>query len=461
MAISKITLNGVTQMDVTQKTVTANTMLNGITSLKNDGTDITGNIQSKTSSDLTVSGATVTAPAGNYANAASKTIPNVEPYVSFENEEFLTVDNTRKWRVQPFTEVDAGEGDTPGYFANGRHINGNYMERYAVPANTSITPTESSQTVGGSIYMMEGAVTVNAIPSNYVGSGITQRSSSDLTASGATVTAPAGYYGSAATKSVASGSATTPATTVTANPSISVSSGGLITATASATKSVTPTVSAGYVSSGTSGTITVSGSNTSQLSTQAAQTIYPSTSDQTLTSGIYLTGAQTIKAVKITNLSAENIAAGVTVEIGDADDSDRIISVTGTMPNPSDVTIYTTAANIFNSPHAQVTSYATVELTKNNQACTLYLYMQPTRWTTMGSGTVLGTLKDDFVPAGKSGTTAYVIFPLLSNTSPYAPCGSVWVYTQGTNRGKVISYFESNATPGYLFLTYIAGPQTT
>lgn len=32
MAISKITLNGVTQMDVTQKTVTANTMLNGITS---------------------------------------------------------------------------------------------------------------------------------------------------------------------------------------------------------------------------------------------------------------------------------------------------------------------------------------------------------------------------------------------------------------------------------------------
>lgn len=75
MAIAKVILNGVTQMDVTQKTVTANTMLNGTTALKNDGTDVTGNIASKTSSDLTVSGATVTAPAGMYASSASASIP--------------------------------------------------------------------------------------------------------------------------------------------------------------------------------------------------------------------------------------------------------------------------------------------------------------------------------------------------------------------------------------------------
>ena len=74
MAISKITLNGVTQMDVTQKTVTSGSMLNGVTALKNDGTDITGNIASKSSSDLTVSGATVTAPAGYYGSAATKTV---------------------------------------------------------------------------------------------------------------------------------------------------------------------------------------------------------------------------------------------------------------------------------------------------------------------------------------------------------------------------------------------------
>lgn len=140
---------------------------------------------------------------------------------------------------------------------------------------------------------------------------IASKSSSNLTVSGATVTAPAGYYSSAASKSVASGSATTPATTITANPSITVNSSGLITATASATQSVTPTVGAGYVSSGTAGTITVSGSNTSQLTAQAAQTITPTTTDQTIASGKYLTGAQTIKGDA--NLVAANIAEGVTI----------------------------------------------------------------------------------------------------------------------------------------------------
>lgn len=48
MAISKIILNGVTQMDVTGKTVTSASMRNGITALKNDGTDITGSIQDMT-----------------------------------------------------------------------------------------------------------------------------------------------------------------------------------------------------------------------------------------------------------------------------------------------------------------------------------------------------------------------------------------------------------------------------
>ena len=159
---------------------------------------------------------------------------------------------------------------------------------------------------------------------------IASKTSSDLQASGATVTAPAGYYASSASKSISSGSATTPATTVTANPSISVGSDGLITATASATKSVTPTVSAGYISSGTAGTITVSGSNTEQLTTQAAQTIYPSTSDQTIASGKYLTGAQTVKGVLLTNLSAGNIKKDVVVKVGDSADDDRITSVTGT-----------------------------------------------------------------------------------------------------------------------------------
>lgn len=272
----------------------------------------------------------------------------------------------------------------------------------------TITATESSQSIQmlpttGYDGFDEVDITVNAIPSNYVGSGVTQRTSSDLSASGATVTAPAGYYASSASTAVASGtagtptaskgavnshaiavtpsvtnttgyitggtktgtavsvsaselvsgtysvtgsgtadvtnyasisvpsgSASTPATSVTANPTISVNGSGLITATVSKTQSVTPTVSAGYVSSGTAGNITVSGSNTSQLTTQAAQTITPTTSDQTIPSGRYLTGAQTIEGIVCTNLTAANIADGVTVKIGTATDDDSVASVTGT-----------------------------------------------------------------------------------------------------------------------------------
>ena len=74
MAVSKVVLNGNTLIDTTDKTVTAASMLSGVTALKNDGTTVTGNLASKTSSDLSVSGATVTAPAGVYSSAASASV---------------------------------------------------------------------------------------------------------------------------------------------------------------------------------------------------------------------------------------------------------------------------------------------------------------------------------------------------------------------------------------------------
>jgi len=118
---------------------------------------------------------------------------------------------------------------------------------------------------------------------------IATKTSSNLTASGATVSVPAGYYASAASKSVAT------ATQVT--PSISVSSAGLITASA--------TQSAGYVSRGTK-------SATKQLTTQAAKTITPTTLEQTaVASGTYTTGA--VKVAGDSNLVTSNIKSGVTI----------------------------------------------------------------------------------------------------------------------------------------------------
>ena len=82
-----------------------------------------------------------------------------------------------------------------------------------------------------------------------------------------------------------------------ATPSITVSSAGLITASA--------TQSAGYVAAGTK-------SATKQLTTQAAKTVTPSTSNQTaVASGVYTTGAVTVKGDA--NLIASNIASGKSI----------------------------------------------------------------------------------------------------------------------------------------------------
>ena len=116
-----------------------------------------------------------------------------------------------------------------------------------------------------------------------------ENDSSDLTVSGATVTVPAGYYASQASKAVASGSATAPATISGTSASVST---GTNTLTLSKTVSVTPTVSAGYVASGTAGNSAVS--LTASVTTKAAATITPGTSNQTIASGTYLTGAQTV-----------------------------------------------------------------------------------------------------------------------------------------------------------------------
>lgn len=119
---------------------------------------------------------------------------------------------------------------------------------------------------------------------------IASKSSSDLTVSGATVTVPAGNYASQASKSVASGSATAPATISGTSASVST---GTNTLTLSKTVSVTPVVSAGYVGSGTAGNSAVS--LTASVTTKAAATITPTTTDQEIASGTYLTGKQTIK----------------------------------------------------------------------------------------------------------------------------------------------------------------------
>ena len=159
----------------------------------------------------------------------------------------------------------------------------------------------SDATLNSAAKLPQG-VTAYANATKYTGTAA-EYDSSDLTVSGATVTVPAGYYSSQASKAVASGSATAPATISGTSASVST---GTNTLTLTKTISVTPSVTAGYVASGTAGNSAVS--LTASVTTKAAATITPGTSDQTIAAGTYLTGAQTIAGDS--DLQSANIVYG-------------------------------------------------------------------------------------------------------------------------------------------------------
>lgn len=163
----------------------------------------------------------------------------------------------------------------------------------------------SDATLDNANKMLNGVKSHGADGTLYTGN-IPSKTGSDLTASGDTVTVPAGHYASQVTKTVASGSATAPASISGTSASVST---GTNTITLSKTVSVTPSVTAGYVSSGTAGNSSVS--LTASVTTKGATTYTPTTSNQTIASGTYLTGAQTIAGDA--NLVSSNIISGKSI----------------------------------------------------------------------------------------------------------------------------------------------------
>lgn len=298
---NKIVYNGTTLIDLTGDTVTPSVLMEGYTAHDASGAPITGT--------ATGGGIIITDTTDSHGG----TIREITASVTTLGAKSITSNGT----------YSAADDELTGYSSVTVNVGGpapSYQTK-------SVTPSESEQTVTADTgYDALSSVSVGAISSTYVGSGISRKSSTDLTVSGATVTAPAGYYASNASKSVASGSVTAPSSISGTSATVST---GTNTLTLTKSVSVTPNVTtAGYISSGTAGNASVS--LTASVTTQGAQTIYPSTSDQSIASGRYLTGAQTIKAVTTSNLTADNIKKGVTVTVGDSADADRVLSVTGT-----------------------------------------------------------------------------------------------------------------------------------
>lgn len=164
--------------------------------------------------------------------------------------------------------------------ANGLLVEGTHECDNGVTLPTLNNPGDENDLLEGvQLIGQDGTIVDGTIP---------KKTSGDITVDGAMMTVPAGYYENESLHSVSM--------TTLASPSISVDDTGKITASV--------TQSAGYVSASTK-------TATKQLSVQAEQTITPGTSDQTIESGKYLTGVQTIKGDA--NLLAENIKNGVSI----------------------------------------------------------------------------------------------------------------------------------------------------
>lgn len=166
----------------------------------NTDVSLTATVSTHSSGDLTRNGATITTPSGYYATAVSSSVPTGT----------VTAPGTI-----------SGTGATISAGTNAL----TFSKTISVTPNVTTAGYISSGTAGDANVSLTATVST--------------RSSTDLSASGATVTVPSGYYASQATKSVSSGTEGTPTATkgTVSNHSISV------------TPSVTNT--AGYISGGT------------------------------------------------------------------------------------------------------------------------------------------------------------------------------------------------------------------
>lgn len=165
---------------------------------------------------------------------------------------------------------------------------------------------------------------------------------------------------------------------------LNIPAGGVDTSDATATAADILSPKTAYIADGSKAT--------GSISSKAAATYNTSTSDQTISSGQYLSGAQTIKAVTTSNISAANIKHGVVIKVGDANDDDRIATATGSYYNDGGTyTLSSVGTKIdmgSTSSNRYVTTSGLVKPTATKAATTVTLNASTTS-TTVAAGTYL------------------------------------------------------------------------
>lgn len=318
MANNKVQLSdGTVLMDTSGVTVTPEVLMEGYTALDKSGAQITG--VAKQGGVVVVEeddehGGKVVHITGDVIKTQSKVVTptkskqEIKPDADYNALSGVTVNPIPDNYIEPSGTLTITENGTKSV-SQYASVNVNVQAAAPTLQEKTATPTESSQEItADSGYDGLSKVTVGAVNSTYVGSGITRNPTP--TANGKTVTIPAGYYSAQITKDVA--------TTTHPDPSASVnSSTGLVTAS--------HTQTAGYVAAGTT-------TGTLQLTTQAAKTVTPTKSEQNaVAAGVYTTGIVKVAAIPAqyitttdANAAASDIVSGQTAYVNGS-------KVTGTL----------------------------------------------------------------------------------------------------------------------------------
>ena len=252
---------------------------------------------------------------GTYAPSTGKWFSSVSvniPDTVFNTQTKSVTPTESKQTVTPDAGYDGLSSVTVGAISS-TYIGSGITRKSAA----TYTPTESEQTIAAGQYL-DGAQTISAIPSTYVGSNVPTQGAKTVTPSTSVQTA------------VSSGTYVTGNIKVAAMPTGVLSTPAINTNTGVVTAGVS---TAGYLGTGATKTL--------QLNTKSAATIIPSTTDQIIAAGQYLTGIQTIKGDA--NLVAANIASGVS-----------IFGVTGTHSSIDTSDATATAADIVSGKTAYV-----------------------------------------------------------------------------------------------------------